>query len=160
MALLLCLPRNLTERLVFGIAPDDAKELLKQRQRWSTGMLQIVLRDNPLCNAGMAAMQRVLYFNELVYPVAAVPFLFSCLVPLLFLFSGGAISPIRIDAAVRPLWEVYSILLVAYAFMEMALWWALAGDEGSGAGASTERLMLVLQTQQLVSPDDACTVAL
>ena len=73
------------EILAKGLAPEDLGTMLHQRLRWAQGTLQVMLKENPLVQKGLAWGQRLMYlatmwsylsgFFAVVYLVAPVVFL-------------------------------------------------------------------------------------
>jgi cellulose synthase (UDP-forming) len=73
------------EILANGLAPEDLGTMLHQRLRWAQGTLQVMLKENPLVQKGLAWGQRLMYFATMwsylsgffavVYLVAPVVFL-------------------------------------------------------------------------------------
>ncbi len=73
------------EILAKGLAPEDLGTMLHQRLRWAQGTLQVMLKENPLVQKGLAWGQRLMYFATMwsylsgffavVYLVAPVVFL-------------------------------------------------------------------------------------
>jgi cellulose synthase (UDP-forming) len=77
-----------SEPLISGLAPESFEGFVRQRTRWATGMVQILLLKNPLRRAGLTAWQKVCYLTSCLhwlFPFARVVFL---LAPLLFLLFG------------------------------------------------------------------------
>jgi cellulose synthase (UDP-forming) len=80
--------RYVSEPLVSGLAPESFDGFVRQRMRWATGMLQILLLKNPLRRQGLSVWQKLCYFTSCLYwlfPFARVVFLVA---PLLFLLFG------------------------------------------------------------------------
>ncbi len=50
------------ENLAHGLAPEDLGTMLQQRLRWAQGTLQVMLKENPLVQAGLSTGQRLMYF--------------------------------------------------------------------------------------------------
>lgn len=73
------------EVLVHGLAPDDLRTMLGQRQRWAAGSMQVFFGNNPMVRRGLTLAQRLMYmatmtsyltgFTTLVYIVAPIVFL-------------------------------------------------------------------------------------
>lgn len=73
------------EYLAYGEAPEDMRNILRQRSRWCKGQMQVFFsRHNPLFNGGLSLGMRILYFsacwcyitNMVAVPLAIfVPFL-------------------------------------------------------------------------------------
>jgi cellulose synthase (UDP-forming) len=53
------------EVLARGLAPDDASQYLLQRNRWATGAMQVLRRENPLFGPGLTAGQRLAFMTTL-----------------------------------------------------------------------------------------------
>ena len=53
------------EVLARGLAPDDARAYLMQRNRWAKGAMQVLRRENPLFGPGLTAGQRLAFLTTL-----------------------------------------------------------------------------------------------
>lgn len=53
------------EVLAHGLAPEDLGTMLQQRLRWAQGTLQVLLKENPLTQAGLTLAQRLMYFGTM-----------------------------------------------------------------------------------------------
>jgi cellulose synthase (UDP-forming) len=85
------------ETLAIGLAPEDLGSSLKQRLRWAQGTLQVMFRENPLTQRGLALMQRLMYFATMwsyLYGVFALAYL---LAPIAYLYFGWV--PLRAYSA-------------------------------------------------------------
>ncbi|NBC95145.1 MAG: UDP-forming cellulose synthase catalytic subunit [Deinococcus-Thermus bacterium] len=74
--------------MVAGLAPDTIEAFVTQRVRWSQGMAQILILNNPLLKRGLSLPQRLCYLNSSIFwlfPFARLVFLIA---PLFFLFFG------------------------------------------------------------------------
>ncbi|SKA62109.1 UDP-forming cellulose synthase catalytic subunit [Enterovibrio nigricans] len=86
----------LNRAMVAGLSPDTFGAYVTQRSRWSQGMIQIFLLNNPLLKRGLSMAQRVCYLNSTVYwffPIFRSVFLLSPLLYLLLdlqIFVGNA----------------------------------------------------------------------
>ncbi|PFA51551.1 glycosyltransferase family 2 protein, partial [Bacillus cereus] len=49
------------ETLAVGLSPETFSDLLKQRDRWCRGNIQVVKKWNPFTIKGLSFMQRLLY---------------------------------------------------------------------------------------------------
>ncbi len=75
------------EVLARGMAPEDLRTMLQQRLRWAQGTLQVMLRENPLTQKGLAFGQRLMYFATMwsyLSGFAAVVFIAAPVVYLCF----------------------------------------------------------------------------
>jgi cellulose synthase (UDP-forming) len=81
--------------LAAGLATETYRAHVQQRIRWARGMAQILRTDCPLFKRGLAAAQRLNYFNAMLHFFFGVPRLIMILGPLSFLLFG--IHPIKAD---------------------------------------------------------------
>ncbi|WP_375477792.1 glycosyltransferase [uncultured Jatrophihabitans sp.] len=80
------------EILAVGLAPEDLGTMLTQRLRWAQGTVQVMLRENPLRQAGLSLAQKLMYtatmwsylsgFAALVYIAAPVIYLVFGVLPV------------------------------------------------------------------------------
>lgn len=82
----------LARNLVYGIAVDDIPGVHKQRIRWATGGLEILLRDSPLLRCGLSPAATMLFFANAWQYVLSVPSMYYLVAPLIYLYVG--VSPI------------------------------------------------------------------
>ncbi|MEM6847246.1 MAG: UDP-forming cellulose synthase catalytic subunit [Pseudomonadota bacterium] len=78
--------RFVDERLIWGLQPETFTSLMKQRARWCSGMLQILLLKNPLLKPGLTMAQRLSYMTACLYwlfPMVRWIFVFA---PLMYIF--------------------------------------------------------------------------
>lgn len=83
------------EVLVQGLAPEDLKTMLSQRNRWALGTMQVFFTQNPLLMPGLSLGQRLMYLSTMTSYLngfAAVTFLAA---PIVFLTTG--IFPLNAD---------------------------------------------------------------
>ncbi len=79
------------EPLIAGLQPESFVEFIKQRRRWSQGMMQIFIRDNPILKPGLSVSQKISYTSSTMFwffPFARMIFLIA---PLFYLFFGWEI---------------------------------------------------------------------
>ena len=81
------------EVLAYGLAPEDLRSALNQRQRWAQGTLQVLLRENPLFKRGLSFGQRIQYFTTMLSYFDGFSSLVFVLSPILCLATG--LAPIR-----------------------------------------------------------------
>ena len=55
------------EELVLGLSAVTFEELVKQRDRWCRGNLQVLKHFNPIFMKGLSFSQRIAYFDGAVY---------------------------------------------------------------------------------------------
>ncbi len=91
--------------LAAGLAPESLAGHLRQRRRWTRGMLQILRRDNPLFGPGLSAGQRLCYAQATGHFLFALPRLAFLTAPLAFLLLGWSViaaSPLTLCAYAGP----------------------------------------------------------
>jgi cellulose synthase (UDP-forming) len=76
------------EVLAAGLSPESFADMLKQRDRWCRGNVQVTRKWNPLTLPGLTPMQRWLYWDGFVYWYFGVFKIVYLLTPLLFLLFG------------------------------------------------------------------------
>jgi cellulose synthase/poly-beta-1,6-N-acetylglucosamine synthase-like glycosyltransferase len=81
------------EVLARGLAPEDLRSMLHQRLRWSQGTLQVMLKENPLTQAGLSAGQRLMYFATMWSYLSGFAAIVYIAAPILYLFFG--IRPVQ-----------------------------------------------------------------
>ncbi|WP_317760077.1 glycosyltransferase family 2 protein [Liquorilactobacillus mali] len=55
------------ENLAIGLAPETFQDLIKQRDRWGRGNIQVAKKWNPLFLKGLTSMQKLLYIDGINY---------------------------------------------------------------------------------------------
>lgn len=76
------------EELAVGLSTESWIDLLKQRDRWCRGNIQCAKKWNPLTYPGLNLMQRILYFDGIVYWFFGIFKLIFTLAPILYLVFG------------------------------------------------------------------------
>ncbi|SCX11561.1 glycosyltransferase family 2 protein [Mycolicibacterium fluoranthenivorans] len=84
------------EVLVQGLAPEDVRTMLSQRQRWATGTMQVFFSDNPLLLRGLTIGQRLMYLATMTSYLNGFAAVVYIAAPMVFLVSG--IFPIKCDS--------------------------------------------------------------
>lgn len=95
--------------LASGLAPYDLEAIIKQRNRWARGCVQTFRRVNPLFSKKLTLMQRVNYFDAMLYWYAPFKRFIYMLAPILFTVFGLRV----VDAS---LLEVLIFWLPCYIF--------------------------------------------
>lgn len=76
------------ETLADGLAPEDLGTMMKQRLRWAQGTVQVMLRENPLTEAGLTPPQRLMYFATMWSYFSGFAALAFFAGPIVFLVAG------------------------------------------------------------------------
>jgi cellulose synthase (UDP-forming) len=77
------------EVLARGLAPDDARSYLLQRNRWALGAMQVLRRENPLFGPGLRAGQRLAFLTTLFGWFDSWRTLAYMLIPLAVVATGA-----------------------------------------------------------------------
>lgn len=83
--------------MVAGLQPETFAGFTVQRLRWAMGMMQILLKQNPLFIRGLALGQRIAYLSVTLFwafPFARTVFYVS---PLLAIFFNLTVYPVGLD---------------------------------------------------------------
>jgi cellulose synthase (UDP-forming) len=91
--------------LAAGLPPEGLAGHIRQRARWTRGMLQIFRLDNPLFGPGLRLGQRLCYLGATLHFLFALPRLAFLTAPLAFLLLGLnviAAAPLAITAYALP----------------------------------------------------------
>ena len=75
---------------------EKFSDLIKQRERWCRGNIQVAKKWNPLTLRGLSFMQRLIYVDGLLFWFFGVQKMIYLICPLLYLLFG--IMPIQADA--------------------------------------------------------------
>ncbi len=73
------------EELAYGISAQTYTDLLKQRDRWCRGNLQIMYKLWPKASKGLSMAQRLAYFDGLLYWFSSIQKMIYLMMPILFL---------------------------------------------------------------------------
>jgi cellulose synthase (UDP-forming) len=84
------------EVLVHGLAPEDVRTMLSQRQRWATGTMQVFFSDNPMLLRGLTFGQRLMYVSTMTSYLNGFAAVIYVIAPTVFLVTGR--FPIRCDS--------------------------------------------------------------
>ena len=79
------------EELVLGLSAVTFEELVKQRDRWCRGNLQVLKRFNPIFMKGLSFSQRIAYFDGAVYWFSNLQKIIYMICPIIFLITGRLI---------------------------------------------------------------------
>lgn len=76
------------ETLAMGLSPDSFSDYIVQRDRWGRGNIQVLKKWNPLTLPGLSFMQRLIYFDGVLYWFFGLQKIIYFIGPILFLFTG------------------------------------------------------------------------
>lgn len=74
--------------LVLGLSASTFGELVKQRDRWCRGNIQVFKHYNPFILKGLTPAQRICYVDGVLYWFSSLIKMFYIIVPILFLSTG------------------------------------------------------------------------
>jgi len=81
----------INEVLCTGLSVESFNDLIRQRERWCRGNIQVVKKWNPLTVKGLSLAQRLIYTDGLVYWFFGVQKIIYILCPLIYLIFGTVI---------------------------------------------------------------------
>ncbi len=116
------------EVLVQGLAPEDVRTMLSQRQRWATGTMQVFFSDNPLLLRGLTIGQRLMYLATMTSYLNGFAAVVYIAAPMVFLVSG--IFPIRCDSI------AFFVYFMPFFLCSQTLF-VVAGNRSRGYGAGS-----------------------
>lgn len=76
------------ETLAMGLSPDNFTDYLTQRDRWCRGNIQVLKKWNPLTLPGLSFMQRLIYFDGVLYWFFGLQKVIYNIGPIFFLITG------------------------------------------------------------------------
>jgi cellulose synthase (UDP-forming) len=76
------------ETLAMGLSPDSFSDYVVQRDRWCRGNIQVFKKWNPLTLPGLSLMQRLIYFDGVLYWFFGLQKIIYFIGPILFLLTG------------------------------------------------------------------------
>lgn len=91
------------EELVLGLSATTFVELVKQRDRWCRGNLQVLKHFNPIFYKGLTLAQRIAYFDGVVYWFANIQKMIYITWPLIYLYTQTLI----LDCTLEDLLNMY-----------------------------------------------------
>jgi cellulose synthase (UDP-forming) len=84
------------EVLVHGLAPEDIRTMLSQRERWAAGTMQVFFSNNPLFIRGLTIGQRLMYLSTMTSYLNGFAAVVYVAAPVVFLTTG--VFPIHADS--------------------------------------------------------------
>lgn len=106
------------EELVYGLSAVTFSELVKQRDRWCRGNLQVIKHNNILFKHGFTLGQKIAYLDGGLYWLANIQKMLYITLPLLYLITGITIMICRLD--------ILFPIFVPYMFGQILVFSALA----------------------------------
>ena len=85
------------EELVYGLSAATFSELVKQRDRWCRGNLQVIKNNNILLKKGLSLGQKIAYLDGGLYWLANIQKMIFILFPILYLLTGITIMTCRLN---------------------------------------------------------------
>ncbi len=98
----------INEVLVLGLSATTFTELVKQRDRWCRGNLQVLKKYNPLFTKGLTLSQKIAYFDGGVYWFSSLQKIIYIICPLVYLITQKLI----IDTDVNSLMKMFIPYLI------------------------------------------------
>lgn len=98
----------INEVLVLGLSATTFTELVKQRDRWCRGNLQVLKKYNPLFTKGLTLSQKIAYFDGGVYWFSSLQKIIYIICPLVYLITQKLI----IDTDVNSLMNMFIPYLI------------------------------------------------
>lgn len=81
----------INEELVLGLSATTFSELVKQRDRWCRGNLQVIKHFNIFFNKGLTLSQKIAYFDGVIYWLSSIQKLIYILSPIIYLLTSNLI---------------------------------------------------------------------
>ena len=101
------------EELVLGLSASTFTELVKQRDRWCRGNLQVLKHFNPLFSKDLTFGQKIAYFDGAVYWFSNLQKMIYIICPLVYLLT----STLIIDSNIKTLLTTYIPFLAGQYFI-------------------------------------------
>jgi len=76
------------ETLAMGLSPTSFSDYVVQRDRWCRGNIQVLKKWNPLTLPGLSFMQRLIYFDGVIYWFFGLQKIIYIIGPILFLLTS------------------------------------------------------------------------
>ena len=76
------------EELVYGLSATTYSDLVKQRDRWCRGNLQVMTGFNPLVRKGLTVPQKLAYVDGVIYWFSSLQKMVYILAPIIYLLFG------------------------------------------------------------------------
>ena len=76
------------EELVYGLSVTTFEDLVKQRDRWCRGNLQVMRGFNPLVRKGFTLSQKIAYVDGVIYWFSSLQKMVYMIAPMIYLIFG------------------------------------------------------------------------
>ena len=86
------------EALALGLSAETYEDLVKQRDRWCRGNLQVFKHFNIIKNKGLSLAQKISYFDGVLYWFSSIQKMIYIIAPLLYLSFNISILNAKIDS--------------------------------------------------------------
>lgn len=96
------------EELVLGLSACTFTELIKQRDRWCRGNLQVLKHYNPLFSKGLSLKQKIAYLDGVIYWFSSIQKMIYVICPLVFLLTAKQ----TVNASMTNLLKAYLPFLI------------------------------------------------
>lgn len=96
------------EELVLGLSACTFTELVKQRDRWCRGNLQVLKHYNPLFSKGLSLKQKISYLDGAIYWFSSIQKMIYVICPLIFLLTANQ----TVNASMTNLFNAYIPFLI------------------------------------------------
>lgn len=115
------------ETLAMGLSPDTFSDYIVQRDRWCRGNIQVMKKWNPLRMPGLSFMQRLIYFDGVLYWFYGLQKLIYFVGPILFLFTGIPVLFIDVFTTLMffiPTYYIGSLIFTLFSHKSRTYIWA------------------------------------
>ncbi len=149
----------LKDTLALGLSPDQFADLVKQRDRWARGSIQIVKKWRICQLPGLNFMQKLLYTDSIVYWFYGLRKMTFLLSPLLVTFFGISIfkaPPLEVISIMIPVYLTTSRQFNSLFKKERSIAWAHIYDSALAPFAAWAiiRELFFPDTKFVVTPKD------
>ena len=102
------------EVLCTGLSVESFSDMIKQRERWCRGNIQVTKKWNPLTIKGLTLAQRIIYTDGLIYWFSGIQKMIYLLCPLIYLIFGTVILQASISNLLLFWFPSYLASLLSY----------------------------------------------
>ena len=91
----------INEALALGLSAETYEDLVKQRDRWCRGNLQVFKHFNIIANKGLSLAQKISYFDGILYWFSSIQKMIYIIAPLLYLSFNVLIVDTKVDTLLK-----------------------------------------------------------